>query len=53
MLLLVVSAAAIAGLTGCVSSNGFFGQTQQSYNITVTLTTGSLSHSTNLTLTVQ
>jgi hypothetical protein len=53
MLLLAAGMAATAGLGGCGSSNGFFGQPQSSYNVTVTVTAGSLSHSTNLTLNVQ
>jgi sugar lactone lactonase YvrE len=53
LLLLTAGAAGIAGLTGCGTNNGFFGQPQKAYNITVTVTAGSLSHSTHLTLTVQ
>jgi hypothetical protein len=54
-LLLLASAgiAAIATLNGCGTHNGFFGQPQQSYTITVTATTGTLTHSTQVTLTVQ
>ena len=54
-LLLVVAAAiaALATLSGCSSRNGFFGQPQQTYTLTVTATTGTLSHSTDVTLTVQ
>jgi len=53
LLLLTAGAAGIAGLSGCGTNNGFFGQPQKAYNITVTVTAGSLSHSTHLTLTVQ
>jgi ABC-type glycerol-3-phosphate transport system substrate-binding protein len=53
MLLLAAGMAAVTGLSGCGSSNGFFGQPQKTYDVTVTVTAGSLSHSTNLTLTVQ
>ena len=53
LLLLTPGAAGVAGLTGCGTNNGFFGQPQKAYNITVTVTAGSLSHSTHLTLTVQ
>jgi|GEM_PF-2568616 len=44
-----------AGLTGCISSpaSGYYGQTPQTYNLTVTATAGNLSRSTYLTLTVQ
>jgi hypothetical protein len=44
---------AIIGLSGCGVRNGFFGQQQQTYNVTVTISTGALSHSTNLTLTIE
>jgi hypothetical protein len=53
LLVLIASLAAVAGLTGCGSHNGFFGQTPQTYTVTVTLTAGSVSHSTDLTLNVQ
>ncbi len=42
-----------AGLTGCGSSNGFFGQRQQSYTTTVTGTSGTLAHATTVVLNVQ
>jgi hypothetical protein len=51
--LLTAGAAAITGLSGCASGNGFFGQPQKTYSVTVTVTAGTLSHSTDLTLTVQ
>jgi sugar lactone lactonase YvrE len=43
------------GLTGCISdpSSGYYGQTPQTYNVTVTATSGNLARSTPLTLTVQ
>jgi hypothetical protein len=44
---------AIIGLSGCGARNGFFAQQQQTYNVTVTISTGALSHSTSLTLTVE
>ena len=55
---LVLSLAAIAGLAGCGTGSGFFGQPQQSYTVTVNATaTGAggvtLMHSTTVTLTVQ
>jgi hypothetical protein len=53
LLVLAAGVAVTAGLSGCGTQNGFNGQAQQQYTITVTVTTGSLSHATNLTLTVQ
>ena len=53
LLLLATGAAAMTALNGCGSTNGFFGQPQKTYIVTVTVTTGTLSHSTNVTLTVQ
>jgi hypothetical protein len=55
---LILSCAAIGGLTGCGSGSGFFGQPQQSYTIkvlgTVTGAGGAtLQHSWTVTLTVQ
>ena len=44
--------AAAGALTGC-GAGGFFNQPQQSYNIVVTATSGSISHSASVTLTVQ
>ena len=52
-LLALAGVAAIATLSGCGSNNGFFGQPQQTYTITVTATTGTLTHSSQVTLTVQ
>lgn len=52
-LLLVGGGVMAAGLTGCGSSTGYFAQQQQSYNVVVTATSGSLQHSTTVTLTVQ
>jgi len=48
-----VTASALAGLTGCNAKNGFFSQAPQTYTVTITATCGSLSHSTNVTLTVE
>ena len=44
-----------AGLSGCISSpsSGYYGQTPQTYNLTVTATSGNLTRSTYLKLTVQ
>ncbi len=55
LLLLVLSggSALLAGLNGCGSNNGFFGQPPQTYSVVVTASTGSLSRSTTIILTVQ
>ncbi len=53
LLWIIVGSAALATLNGCGSSNGFFGQPRQTYIITVTATSGTVTHSTNLTLTVE
>ena len=55
---LLLSFAAIGGLTGCGSNSGFFGQVQHTYTINVVATasgTGqaNLQHSSSVTLTVQ
>ena len=46
---------AALGLTGCLSdsSTGYYGVTPQTYTLTVTATSGTLSRSTTVTLTVQ
>ncbi|MGB6742615.1 MAG: Ig-like domain repeat protein, partial [Terracidiphilus sp.] len=53
LLLLVAGAAAIAGISGCGSTSGFFAQQQQSYTVTVTGTSGTLTHSASVTLKVE
>ena len=53
LLLLIGGVAATLGVTGCGSSNGFFSQPQKAYNVTVTATSGALTNSTNITLTVE
>jgi CSLREA domain-containing protein len=45
--------AAMAGLNACSSVNGFYAQTQTTYPLTVTVSSGALSHSTSITLIVQ
>ena len=53
VLLLALLGTSLAGLTGCAKNSGFFGHQQQTYTLTFTATSGSLSHSTNLSLTVE
>jgi hypothetical protein len=53
LLLLSLLLAGIVGtLTGC-GSGGFFGTPQQTYNIVVTATSGQVSHTQSVTLTLQ
>src|SRR5262249_3630188 len=56
-LFLALGFVTITGLTECGANNGFYSKgtppQAASYTVTVTVTTGSLSHSTNVTLTVQ
>jgi sugar lactone lactonase YvrE len=52
-LLLIASCAAIGGLSGCGSNNsGYLGARTQTTMVTVTATSGTLSHSTTVSLTV-
>jgi hypothetical protein len=53
LLLLAAGVCATAGLTGCGTTSGLFAEQQQSYTITVTATAGTLTHSTQVTLTVE
>jgi hypothetical protein len=53
LLLSIAGMAAMAGLSGCSSNTGFYGQQQTSYTLTVTATSGALSHSTTVALTVE
>lgn len=48
--ILAMSAMALTGLSGCGSNNGFFAVKPTSYTITITVTTGTLSHSAQVTL---
>jgi hypothetical protein len=57
MLVLLGGIVATTGLSGCgiagVKGNGFFGQAPQTYNITITATSGTIRHSVNVTLNVE
>jgi hypothetical protein len=53
ILLAGAGAATLAGLSGCGSNSGFFAQQQQSYTVNVTVSYGSLSHISTVTLTVE
>jgi len=53
LLILGSGVTAITGLSGCGARIGYFGQTPKTYTVTVTATMGSLSHDTQVTLTVQ
>jgi hypothetical protein len=53
LLLLAAGMAGTAGLNGCGSKTGFFAQRQKIYTVLVTATSGKLSHSTTVTLTVE
>jgi hypothetical protein len=52
VLLLAATVATVTGLGGCGSSNNFSAPLQQSYTVTVTGTSGTISHFTTVTLTV-
>jgi hypothetical protein len=54
LLLLLAGLGSTAGLTGCGAKNtGFFGQAEQTYQVMIIATSGSVSHSTSVTLIVQ
>jgi hypothetical protein len=55
MLLLMVAACATLGLTACGSgaATGYYGQQVKNYTVTITATSGALSHTTTVTFTVQ
>jgi len=50
---LLLLGAALAGLNGCGTGAGFFGHAQKTYTVTVTATMGTVSHTSNVTITVE
>ena len=53
VLLLAAGTVTTAGLTGCGASNGFFGEAQRTYTVILTATSGTVQHTTTVTLDVQ
>jgi hypothetical protein len=53
LLLLGMGCVVVAGVSGCGSGNGFFNQPQKTYTMNVTVSSGALSHSSTITLTVE
>jgi hypothetical protein len=54
LLLVLAVAGAALGLTGCAAPrSGYFGQKEVNYTMTVTATSGALSHTTTVALTVE
>jgi hypothetical protein len=52
LLVWLLALASLGAVTGC-GVGGYFSQPQQTYTITVTGTSGNLTHSTTVTLTVE
>ena len=53
LILLAAGMAAVAGMSACGTATGFFAHQQQTSTVTVTGTSGALSHSATATLTVE
>jgi hypothetical protein len=53
MTLTLLLAMGAFALVGCGSNNGYFGQSVQNYTVTVTGTSGAVTHSSSITLQVQ
>ena len=53
LLLLIGGAVGMTMMTGCGTGNGFLSQPQQSYPVTITITSGALTHTATVTLTVE
>lgn len=53
LLFLVLMTAGMAGMTGCGTGNGYLGQGNQSYTVTLTATSGAVQHSATVTLNVE
>jgi hypothetical protein len=53
LLLAILSLATLAGIAGCGFKDGYFGQQQRSYSVTITGAAGALSHSASAQLTVE
>lgn len=54
LLLVLAAAGATLGLTSCgTTRSGYFGQLAQSYTLTITATSGALSHTTTVNFTVE
>ncbi|HXW16357.1 MAG TPA: FG-GAP-like repeat-containing protein [Terriglobia bacterium] len=53
LLLMLAATGAALGLAGCAGSSGYFGQQQRNYTVTVTATSGALSHTTTVNFIVE
>jgi hypothetical protein len=53
LLLILAATGAVLGLAGCGGTSGYFGQQQRNYTVTVTATSGALSHTTTVNFNVE